>query len=185
MGLDVRSLGNAKIAAIGDATAKAVTEQLCRTVDLCPRRFVAEALADELAEQGAISGNQFLLLRADIARAVLRDRLLAGDARRVDDIAIYETLRATALPAGLDEAIDAKRVQWVTFTSSSTAKNFCDLLGPDYRNRLSGVRLASIGPITSQTIRELGLTPDIEAERYNIDGLVARLVETIGKSQYS
>jgi len=181
MGKDVRLLGNAKIAAIGDATAKAVKEDLCRQVDLCPDRFVAEALADALAERKEIAGKRFLLLRADIARTVLKDRLNAGRAAKVDDIAIYETRRAAELPPGLTEAIDAKRVTWITFTSSSTAKNFCDLLGPDYRRRLSQIRLASIGPITSQTLRELGLTPNVEAETFNIPGLV----EAIQQYQYS
>jgi len=67
-------------------------------------------------------------------------------------------------------------VTWVTFTSSSTATNFVQLLGPDYRAKLSGVRVASIGPITTSTLKELGLTPAVQADTFNIDGLVGALL---------
>ena len=73
--LDARAFGKAKIATIGDATAKAVRDYLCLNVDLCPESFVAEALADEFERRGDITGRKFLLLRADIARPLLRQRL--------------------------------------------------------------------------------------------------------------
>jgi uroporphyrinogen III methyltransferase/synthase len=174
--LDVRAFGVAKIAAIGDATADAVRRELCLSVDLCPESFVAEALADALAARGAVKGKRFLLLRADIARPVLRDRLRQDGAAEVRDVAIYETRTASALPLHLLEALDAKQVQWVTFTSSSTASNFAKLLGSGYRVALQGVRLASIGPITSRTLRELDLEPAVEAKTFNVDGLVAALL---------
>jgi len=172
LGLDARALGGAKVAAIGDATADAIRDALCLRVDLCPKRFVAEALADELAAADAVRGKRFLLLRADIARPILRERLEQGGAAAADDVAIYETRRAASLPPILLEHLAQKRLDWVTFTSSSTARNFVELLGPDYRERLAGVKLASIGPVTSTTMRELGLAPAVEAQTYNIDGLV-------------
>jgi len=173
----VRVFGDAKIAAIGDATARAVREELCRQVDLCPQKFVAEALADDLAARNEIAGKRFLLLRADIARAVLKEKLIACGAVKVSDVAVYETRRAAALPVALTEALDAGRVNWVTFTSSSTARNFCELLGADFKRRLEGIRLASIGPITSATLNELGLTPTVSAETFNIDGLVQAILQ--------
>jgi uroporphyrinogen III methyltransferase/synthase len=88
---------------------------------------------------------------------------------------VYETKIADALPAALVDALDSSQVQWVTFTSSSTARNFATLLGPDYREKLQGVRLASIGPITTQTMRELGLEPTIQADQFNIEGVVSAL----------
>jgi uroporphyrinogen III methyltransferase/synthase len=94
----------------------------------------------------------------------------------VHDVAVYETRPADSLPPYLLDAIDAKRVTWITFTSSSTAKNFAELLGSDYRTRLAGIHLASIGPITSSTLRQLGLPPSIEAEKFNIDGLVESIL---------
>ena len=92
--------------------------------------------------------------------------------RQVRDVAIYETRPAASLPQHLLEALDAGRVNWITFTSSSTAKNFTALLGEDYISRIKGVNIASIGPITSKTLRDLKLTPTIEAETFNIEGLV-------------
>ena len=179
-GLDARVFGKAKIAAIGDATADAVRQQLCLTVALCPESFVAEALADEFERRGEIAGRKFLLLRADIARPILRERLEAGGAAQVHDIAVYETHPARSLPPHLLDALDAKQVKWVTFTSSSTAKNFITLLGDDYASKLANVKLASIGPVTTATLKEFGLTPTVEARTYNIPGLVAAIAELSG-----
>ena len=115
---------------------------------------------------------EVILLRADIARPVLREQLEAGGAAEVRDVPVYETKRAAALPGPLVDALSAGEVTWVTFTSSSTAKNFADLLGPDFRDRLRGVRLASIGPVTTSTLRELGLEPAVQADLFNVEGLV-------------
>lgn len=171
-GRDVRAFGKAKFAAIGDVSAKAIREMLGIIPDLFPQRFVAEALADELAARGEIAGKRFLLLRADIARPILRQRLEAGGAAEVKDIPVYETRTAEALPPAMLAALEAGEVGWVTFTSSSTARNFVTLLGPDYKQKLANIKLASIGPITTQTMRELGLEPTVQAEEFNIAGLV-------------
>lgn len=172
---DVRLFGSASIAAIGDVTARAIERELALKVDLCPESFVAEALADALARRGQIAGKRFLLLRADIARPVLRQRLVEGGAAEVKDIAIYETKPASALPPTLLDALAAHEVNWITFTSSSTAKNFVALLGSDYATRLQGVKIASIGPITTETLRGLGLEPAVQAQTFNVEGLVAAL----------
>jgi uroporphyrinogen III methyltransferase/synthase len=176
MGLDARAFGGARIAAIGDATADAVRRELFLSVSLCPTRFVAEALGEAFAERGEIAGKRFLLLRADIARPLLRERLQEGRAAEVRDVPIYETKSAAALPDELLEAIEAKEVDWLTFTSSSTARNFISLAGAAYAAHLKSIKIASIGPITSQTLREHGLPPTVEAERFDIAGLVAALV---------
>ena len=176
-GRDARAFGGAKVAAIGDATARAVREQLFLNVDLCPESFVAEALADEFARQGVVKGGRFLLLRADIARPVLRERLQQGGAAEVNDVPIYETKPAAALPPPLLAALAGGEVAWVTCTSSSTARNFAALLGPDYREKLNGVKFASIGPITTATLRELGLEPAVQADTFNVDGLVAAMTK--------
>ncbi len=169
---DVRVFGTADIAAIGDATAEAIRRELALHVNLCPDDFVAEALVHALQGHGQIAGHKFLLLRADIARPILRDQLKAHGAAEVRDVAVYETKPAENLPDELLTASDAGEVNWVTFTSSSTVKNFVSLLGSNYATKLKNVKIASIGPITSQTLRDLGLTPTIEAETYNVDGLV-------------
>jgi uroporphyrinogen III methyltransferase/synthase len=181
LGLDARAFGKVKVAAIGDATAAAVSRELFLSVDLCPQSFVAEALADALASGGAVAGKRFLLLRADIARPVLRDRLNRDGGAEVADVAVYETKRAGGLPQPLLDALNAGELAWVTFTSSSTARHFAELLGPDYRERLKAVKLASIGPVTTATLRELGLEPTVQAETFNIDGLV----EAMGRASTS
>ena len=177
-GLDARVFGKAKIAAIGEATADNVRQQLCLTVALCPASFVAEALADELERRGEVGGRKFLLLRADIARPLLRERLERAGASQVNDVAVYETHPAASLPPHLIDALDARQLTWVTFTSSSTARNFIGLLGDDYKSKLAGIKLASIGPITTATLRELGLTPAVEAKQFNVAGLVAAIAES-------
>jgi uroporphyrinogen III methyltransferase/synthase len=177
MGRDARAFGKAKLAAIGDATKEAIERELFLKVDLCPKSFVAEALGDELVAKNEVAGKKFLLLRADIARPVLRERLTHAGAAQVKDVAIYETHPAKDLPPGLVEALAAGNINWITFSSSSTARNFVSLLGAENRSLLSRVKLASIGPVTSATLRELGLEPAVEAKTFNIDGLVQAIAE--------
>jgi uroporphyrinogen III methyltransferase/synthase len=182
LGLDCRAFGSARIAAIGDATARAIRDELFLSVDLCPDAFVAEALADALAKKGVVKGNRFLLLRADIARPILRERLQADGAAEVRDAPIYQTRSAESLPAALTDALADGEVNWITFTSSSTVKGFLTLLGPDARATLGNVKLASIGPITSRTLRDLGFEPAIEAGKFNVDGLVSVILANAGAS---
>ena len=129
----------------------------------------------ELLQREEVAGKKFLMLRADIARPVLRERLKQGGAAEVLDVPIYETRPAPALPPELVEALEAREVTWVTFTSSSTARNFVALLGDGYGEKLRGVNIASIGPITTATLKELGLEPAVQAETFNVDGLVASI----------
>jgi uroporphyrinogen III methyltransferase/synthase len=89
---------------------------------------------------------------------------------------VYETQPVESLPPELIEMIRHGQVQWITFTSSSTARNFIQLLGPEYRQTLQGVKLASIGPVTSQTLRELGLEPAVQAVTFDIGGLLDAIV---------
>jgi len=91
-------------------------------------------------------------------------------------VAIYETKQAAALPPWVVDAIEEKRATWVTFTSSSTAQNFAALLGGDSKSKLANIKLASIGPITTQTLKELGLEPAVQADTFNIAGLIDAIV---------
>jgi uroporphyrinogen III methyltransferase/synthase len=179
-GRDVRAFGRARFAAIGNATADAIRQELCVKVDVCPQQFVAEALAEELIRTGDVRGKKFLLLRAEIARPVLVDRLNAGGAAEVRDVSVYETRPAASLPAGLAERVRDGNVDWVTFSSSSTAKNFFALLGDGARESLANVKIASIGPVTSTALRELGVRVDVEAKRSDIGGLADAVVEAAG-----
>jgi uroporphyrinogen III methyltransferase/synthase len=179
IGLDSRAFGGAKIAAVGEATAKAIGERLNLKVDLCPESFVAEALGEELVKSGEVVGKRFLLLRADIGRAVLKEKLQKARAEEVVDMAVYESKASGSLPPAVLEAVKEEQVNWVTFTSSSTARNFVKLLGKNYLERLAGVGIASIGPITTETLKELGIPPTVVAETANLDGLV----EAISKAR--
>ncbi|HEX8342600.1 MAG TPA: uroporphyrinogen-III C-methyltransferase [Tepidisphaeraceae bacterium] len=174
IGLDARALAGVKVAVIGEATADAVRETLCIEPDCVPARAVAEALADALIERHAPAGKRFVLLRAEIARPVLVERLTAAGAV-VDDVAVYTTTAPAALPPEVLDALAGRSVQWVTFTSSSTASNFTALLGPHYRQLLAGVKLASIGPVTTATLRELGLEPSVIADKADMAALAEAL----------
>jgi len=171
--LDARHLAGVKVAAIGDATAAALRQRLGIAADLVPTRFVGESLAGELIAKQDIAGRRVLLLRADIARPAL-PRLLTEAGAAVTEVVAYHTRMAASLPAGVLDALRAGRVDWVTFTSSSTATNLAALLGAEVA-LLERVRIASIGPITSATVRELGLTVAVEAQAATVDALVAAI----------
>lgn len=172
-GRDVRTFGDAKIAAIGQPTAAAIFDELALHVDLCPKQFLAENLADELLAADSMSEKRVMLLRADIGRQIVVDRLTAAGAL-VRDVSVYETRRPQALPPRVLELLQANQIDWITFTSSSTATNFFALFGG---NKLSPqTKIASIGPITSQTLRDLGIPITVEARRSDIDGLVEAIL---------
>jgi len=177
LGLDARAFGTARVAAVGQSTATAIAAQLFLKVDLCPAKFIADALADELAQQGAIAGKRFLLLRADIARPLLVDRLRQAGAAAVDDVPLYHTKLVDTLNDDFLWALHDDQINWITFTSSSSAENLAKLLGDDYREQLKKVKLASIGPITSQTLAKLDLPVAVEAVEHTVDGLVSAIGE--------
>jgi uroporphyrinogen III methyltransferase/synthase len=171
LSLDARVFARAQIAVIGDATAQAVRDLLCIEPDVIPKRFVAEALADELVARDAVKGRHFVLFRAEIARPILVDRLRAAGAASVADVAVYATRNVDALPDNVSSAFAGHSIHWITFTSSSTAKNLVALLGEGYRDKLAGVKIASIGAITTETLRTLGLTPTVEATEASMESL--------------
>ncbi|WP_432800135.1 uroporphyrinogen-III C-methyltransferase [Poriferisphaera sp. WC338] len=175
--LDARQFSGVKIAAIGDATAKALEEQLCLRADLVPTRYVAESLAGEMITKHGVKGEKVLLLRADIARPALPE-LLDEAGAKVTEIVAYETKLTEALPTDVVQAIVDGDADWITFTSASTARNMCTLLGDNWSQLISQTAIASIGPITTAVLRdELSTPPTIEAEVSNIQGLVDALVE--------
>lgn len=154
------------VAAIGPATARALWQHGV-TANLIPEEYIAEAI---VAGIGDVSGQHILLPRADIAREALAIELTARGAR-VDEIAAYRTLPAAPDPIGLAEL--QRGVDAITFTSSSTARNFVKLAGQDAI--LPNTIIACIGPITAQTARELGLRVDVMATEYTLEGLVTAL----------
>ncbi|MGC9142082.1 MAG: uroporphyrinogen-III C-methyltransferase [Caldimicrobium sp.] len=173
-GLDVRVLGGSKIAVIGPATLEALKKWGLKA-DLVPEKnFTQEGLIE--AFQGIpLSGKKILLVRAKVAREVLPEHLKKRGAE-VEILPIYETLKPAEsvelLKKSLSERIDA-----ITFTSSSTVENFFELLKEARVSLPPGVVFASIGPVTSSTLRKFGYSPTVEAKEYTIPGLVEALIK--------
>lgn len=169
LGLHITLLQRLKMAAIGPATADRMRE-LALEPQVVPEEFVAESLAEALGHEN-LTGERILLLRSDIARSALPDALRVMGAE-VDDIAAYETAVPDGLPDEAAQVLREGRAQWITFTSASTFRNFQVLLGAEADRVLRSARLASIGPITSQAMREAGYEPTVEAAEYTAEGLV-------------
>jgi uroporphyrinogen III methyltransferase / synthase len=162
-GEDARALAGARVAAIGPGTARALREHGV-IADIVPERFVAEGLIEALAE---IPVSRVLIARAAGARDVLPDALGARGAK-VEVVSLYETLAEPIDPA---LAPELARADYLTFTSSSTVRFFLASAQPG-----ADTRIASIGPVTSATLHQHGLTPDVEANRHDIDGLLDAIV---------
>ncbi|HEU5082604.1 MAG TPA: uroporphyrinogen-III C-methyltransferase [Acidimicrobiales bacterium] len=161
---DARAFGPAKVAAIGPGTADALREGNI-AADLVPERFVAEGLLEVFPDPPA-AGGRVLIARAAEARDVLPETL-RDRGWHVDVVEAYRTVAGEPTPAELAAVAGA---DVVTFTSSSTVRNFlavCDTVPPV---------VACIGPVTAATARELGLTVDVEAAEHTIDGLLDALV---------
>jgi uroporphyrinogen III methyltransferase/synthase len=177
--LDARALACLKIACIGQATAEGLKARLAVRADFVPQRSLAESLAAELADATELHGSRCLILQADIARPELSESLTYHGAK-VDTVVAYETHTADALPEDVVEALADGSVDWITFTSSSTASNLFNLLGDDASELLGRCKLASIGSKTSATLKGLGLHPSVEAATPGIQPLVDTIVSSQG-----
>jgi uroporphyrinogen-III synthase len=174
--IDPQELGLLKVAAIGPATRKAIEERGL-PVTVTPKEYVAESVVNALHRR--VKGKRILLVRAKVARDVIPRELRKAGAE-VDVAEAYETVAPKSSAKRLRETLAGKTRQphAITFTSSSTVKNFVDLLGLRgaraalKKSQGRGVHSASIGPVTSATLREFRLPVDIEAREYTIPGLV-------------
>src|SRR6266516_1589916 len=173
---DARVIGGVRIAAIGPATAQRVKDFHLH-VDLQPDEFVAEAVVREFKKQGSIENLRILLVRAEKARDTLLKELSALGAI-VDEGFAYRTVPETRDTSGARRQLAEDGADLITFTSSSTVENFL-ALGLSWPQ---GMRIASIGPITSKTVRDQGLKVDVEARRHDINGLVQAIRELFEKS---
>ncbi|MBA3437002.1 MAG: uroporphyrinogen-III C-methyltransferase [Thermoleophilaceae bacterium] len=168
-GRDARALAGATLAAIGPGTARELERHGIRP-DVVPPRSIAESLVEALAGV-PVDGRRVLVARAAEARDVL-PRALGERGAEVDVVALYDTV-AEPLSDAQREALAA--ADYVTFTSSSTVRFLVEAVGsPD--GLPAGARIVSIGPVTSATAHEHGLTVHVEAERHDIDGLLEALV---------
>jgi len=175
--LNKKHLKHLKVAAIGPATRKAIEKRGIK-VDVVPEEYVAESVVESLLDQ--VAGMRVLLARARVARDVI-PRELRKLGAKVDVVEAYETVIPQSSRTRLRSILKdpKRRPSVITFTSSSTVRNFVTLLGKTLLNRrrqkaspIDSIRTASIGPITSSTLRELGLRVDIEAAQFTIPGLI-------------
>lgn len=177
LGLDSRALGACRIAAIGPATAEALRQHLNVRADFVPTEAVAEAVIAEWPD-AEMTGKRVLLPRAAEAREVLPEALTQRGAK-VDVVAAYQTVFDTAPAESLREQLHRGGVDFLTFTSSSTVRNFVQAITegrPEtLLERVGSAAIAAIGPITAETAREFGLHVAIVAQEHTIPGLVAAL----------
>jgi uroporphyrinogen-III synthase len=176
-----------RVAAIGPATKKAIEERGFK-VNVVPSEYVAESVVRSLRKK--VKGKRVLLVRAKVARDVIPRELRRAGAE-VDVVEAYETVVPKSSRRRLQSVLKnpKRRPDVVTFTSSSTVRNFIELLGEGRGRRrqrhtsLAGIRMASIGPVTSSTLRELGLPVDVQARQFTIPGLVAAIVRKCGATR--
>ncbi len=171
---DAREIGPVKIAAIGPATAQRVKDFRLH-VDLQPAEFVAEAVVSEFRKLGGVENLKVLIARAEKARDLL-PRELSTMGAIVDEGFAYQTVPETRDATGARRRFAEEGADLITFTSSSTVENFLalNLSWPE------GLKVASIGPITSATARARGLKVDVEAKRHDIGGLVEAIRRHFG-----
>jgi uroporphyrinogen-III synthase len=170
------NLKHLRVAAIGPATKKAI-EQRGGKVDVVPKEHVAESVVRSLWRR--VKGKRVLLVRAKVARDVIPRELRRAGAR-VHVVEAYETVVPQSSRRRLRIALanPLLRPHVIAFTSSSTVRNFVALLD-SRRANVEGIGLASIGPVTSSTLRELGLRVDIEAKEFTIPGLVEAILRAM------
>lgn len=197
LGLSLPPTGTTRVAVIGPATSAALVRYGLHA-DLVPEEYIAEGVATALIEDAhqrstSLAGQHILLPRASVARDVLVRELKSAGAI-VHEVAAYRTLPVSSDDAQGREVVrmlQAGEIDILTFTSSSTVRNFVQWLAsaaPAVAERLrdnaAGETLpaiACIGPVTAQTARDLGLHPRIEATTFTIDGLIEALVSNEGK----
>ncbi len=175
-GRDLRGL-RAKLCAIGEATRQAI-EALHLKVDLIGEEYVAESLV-EAFEKFDLSGKRMLLPRAAVARDILPRRLGERGAR-VDVVEAYRTVIPESTAKRVAEIFaDEHKPQWITFTSSSTVQNFVQVAGSDL---LQGVKVASIGPVTTASAKALGIPVTLEASPHTTDGIVTAILRYVSEA---
>ena len=175
LGKNIVDLAGIHVAAIGPETAKRLTEAHIAP-NLVPKQYQAEGILEALIPEN-LSGKKVLIPRAAKARNILPETLRQWGAR-VEVVEAYETVLPRTDVLGLCKLLREGRIDMIAFTSSSTVTNFATLLrDQDLPTLLSGVVIACIGPITRQTVEELGMRPAIVSKEFTIPGLVNAMVE--------
>ncbi len=161
--------GDVKLAAMGPGTAGALAAYQLHA-DLVPQQFQADALAESLCREA--KGRRFLLARASRGREVLAEQLAAAGAE-VEQIVVYSSVDVEAADAQIVQMLAGSQIDWITVTSSAIARSLVRLFG----DALCHSRLASISPLTSGVLRELGFAPAVEASTATLPALVAAILD--------
>lgn len=169
LGYDARALGGCKLAVIGPGTQEALAHYHLHA-DLVPDEYRAEALAAALAPLA--KAQRFLLIRASRGREVLREQLTQAGGL-VEQVVVYESRDVTEPSARVAQLLREGQLAWMTVTSSAIARSLVSLFGDELRQ----TKLASISPITTATLRELGFEPVVEASVFTMEGVVDAMVE--------
>ena len=171
-GRDIREIGPASIAAIGPATAARLADYALK-VAAVPDEYRAEQIVSAIGIK-RIRGKRFLIPRAEVAREALPEILRDQDAKEVVVAPSYRTIKPKgAQIARMRELIASRAIDLMTFTSSSTVTNFCELIGTSGK----GISAAAIGPITAATAEELGFEVVVRPRRYTIEALTEAIRE--------
>jgi uroporphyrinogen III methyltransferase/synthase len=177
IGMDARDLKGPQIGVVGTATAEILRGYGIKA-DLLPTEFTGEGLAEVLLARG-VKGNRILIPRALQAREILPEKLQEGGAE-VTVAPVYQNVRPDDY-AMVRQALEEKEIDMVTFTSSSTVRNFLEMLKieneDDFQRLLGGVKIAVIGPITAKTALKNNLKIDVEPETYTIPAMVEAIVD--------
>lgn len=173
---DIRAIGGAKIAAVGPATAKKLTD-LHLNVDLTPDKYVTGEIVGALKDTQNIENVMILLMRAEVANPDLPEKL-ALEGAIVDDIPCYKTVKETEDITGSAADFTENGADWITFTSSSTVEHFHSRFNlPKIMKKFPELKTASIGPETSKALHALNIEPTLEAESHTIPGLVDAILD--------
>ena len=167
-GGDLRSFASCKLAVVGSQTAKAL-ERFHLRADIVPADFQAEALAGELQQQAA--GKKILILRASRGSTVLRDQL--ADVADVTEVVAYQNTDVQQADAEITKSLTDSQIDWVTVTSSASAESLHNL----FNDSLGNARIASLSPVTSATLTDLGYDVSAQANPYTMNSLVQAIIQ--------
>ena len=173
MNLDSRALANLKVCAIGSATANEIKNRGIKA-DIIPQKFIAEYLFEEL-KPILKSSDKVLMPRAKNARDFLVDKI--GEICEVKEIHTYETVVDPTRKEEVLDVLNQGETDYITFASSSTVRNFVEIIGKENLDKLENIKVISIGPVTTQTAKELNLKVYKEADVATIDGMISTIVK--------
>jgi uroporphyrinogen III methyltransferase/synthase len=180
-GHDARDLKGIKICSVGTATARSLHERGIRT-DLIPTEFRAEGIINTLAKTGKVEGSRILIPRAEKAREILPDHLRQAGADVVV-APVYRNLPPQIDPKDLEEILVKRKTHLIVFTSPSNVNNFMSAVEQEgLKEKLSGITIACIGPVTSKAVRKAGLEVTLEPEESTLESLSESILRFYGKT---